>query len=136
MANATTLVQTNIARYVTRVDAAWAPPANYFAALLKPGGTSPEDGNADSELTTGEATSYTRKQITWEASVGTGIPRNAAAVTWTAGGNWPQVDRIAICASNTVGADDVHFYLSIDPVTLGNTDTLSFAIGEITLNGA
>lgn len=135
MANATDLIERNVARHITGL-ATYTPPATLYLALLKPGSAAVETGLADDELTSGEATGYARAAITWEGGSGSPAqPQNQNSIVFTAGSNWPAVNRYAICASGTIGTDDVLFYGQLTQQRdLNSTDNITFGQGDITLD--
>lgn len=77
---------------------------------------------------------YARQQITaanWTASSG-GATSNAAAVTFTASGNWTNpVTHMGIADSGTHGAGNLLFWDDITSTVINNGDSLTFAIGAI-----
>lgn len=122
--------------YVTAGAGTAVSPTNWFVALYTAAPN--EDGTGGTEVATGSG--YARVSMAstdWAAASG-GQPStvsNSNAVTFPqATGSWGTVTHFGLCSSTTEGAADVQIWGALDTSkVVDNGDTLSFAVGQLTI---
>lgn len=110
--------------HVFRNTALTSPTTVYLALYT----VAPTDAGGGTEVT---GAGYARQAITFGAASG-GAMSNTAAVSFTAsGGNYGDVLAVGIFDASTVG--NLLAWDGITTATVNDTDTLTFAIGDIDL---
>lgn len=110
--------------------AAYSVPAGLYLGLYT---TNPAEDNSGTELTL-DSNGYARQAITFGAAV-TGSMHNTSAVTFTAaGGNWGTITHGAVFDGTGAGANMLWYNALTSSRTVNDTDSLTFASGQIVMS--
>lgn len=122
MSSFTDFLENELLDHVFR-NAAYTSPINVYLALFT---ANPTDAGGGTEVS---GAGYTRQAITFGAASG-GAISNTVAVSFTAsGGNYGSVTGVGIFDASTAG--NMLAWDAITSATVNDTDTLTFAIGDI-----
>lgn len=103
-------------------NSALSAPASVHLALYT---VAPTDAGGGTQMT---GTGYARQAITFGAP-SAGAISNTAAVTFTAGGAWSAAVAVGVFDASSAG--NLLSWQTITSATLGNGDSLTFAIGDL-----
>lgn len=126
MSSLSDLLENDLLDYAFGGTAVGFTPGTTYLALFT---VTPSDAGGGTEVTA--ANGYARAAITWGAAAAGSKTTTADIVFTAAGGNWGDI--VAVGIFDAVSAGNMLAWDGITTATVNDTDTLTFATGNVTV---